>query len=210
MTLITAWVYQGWYFYQAIFFRAEVKPAPISKVKRPLSLHFCGEKHTCWTATGSAWQHLLRIFMVKENYFHFSVMPYQSSKPRLNIEFLAVYLVNSNITWFLLNSLCFFHFFHVCLFRNNFSKVADKKLRWNVSDLWCFKRYLWTLIVNNRPSRDKQQTNWIVLCKYRLFTLQSVSLRKTLQRVGGFIKANSEVGGKFKTVCFESNKLKAN
>lgn len=103
-----------------------------------------------------------------------------------------------------------FHFFHVCLFRNNFSKVADKKLRWNVSDLWCFKRYLWTLIVNNRPSRDKQQTNWIVLCKYRLFTLQSVSLRKTLQRVGGFIKANSEVGGKFKTVCFESNKLKAN
>lgn len=103
-----------------------------------------------------------------------------------------------------------FHFFHVCLFRNNFSKVADKKLRWNVSDLWCFKRYLWTLIVNNRPSRDKQQTNWIVLCKYRLFTLQSVSLRKTLPRVGGFIKANSEVGGKFKTVCFESNKLKAN
>lgn len=191
-------------------FRAEVKPAPISKVKRPLSLHFCGEKHTCCTATGSAWQHILRIFKVKENYFHFSVMPYQSSKPRLNIEFLAVDLVNSNITWFFIEFTVIFHFFHVCLFRNNFSKVADKKLRWNVSDLWCFKRYLWTLIVNNRPSRDKQQTNWIVLCKYRLFTLQSVSLRKNLQRVGGFIKANSEVGGKFKTVCFESNKLKAN
>lgn len=207
MTLITAWVYQGWYFYQAIFFRAEVKPAPISKVKRPLSLHFCGEKHTCWTATGSAWQHILRIFMVKENYFHFSVMPYQSSKPRLNIEFLAVWFSKFKHYMIFIEFTVIFHFF---LFRNNFSKVADKKLRWNVSDLWCFKRYLWTLIVNNRPSRDKQQTNWIVLCKYRLFTLQSVSLRKTLQRVGGFIKANSEMGGKFKTVCFESNKLKAN
>lgn len=206
MTLITAWVYQGWYFYQAIFFRAEVKPAPISKVKRPLSLHFCGEKHTCWTATGSAWQHILRIFMVKENYFHFSVMPYQSSKPRLNIEFLAVDLVNSNITWFLLNSLRFFTFFSF--------ETISLKLPIKSSDgmfpICDDKRYLWTLIVNNRPSRDKQQTNWIVLCKYRLFTLQSVSLRKTLQRVGGFIKANSEVGGKFKTVCFESNKLKAN
>ena len=126
MTLIRAWVYQGWYFYQAIFFRAEVKPAPISKVKRPLSLHFCGEKHTCWTATGSAWQHILRIFKVKENYFHFSVMPYQSSKPRLNIEFLAVDLVNSNITWFLLNSLWFFTFFMFVSFETISLKLPIK------------------------------------------------------------------------------------
>lgn len=186
-------------------FRAEVKPAPISKVKRPLSLHFCGEKHTCWTATGSAWQHILRIFKVKENYFHFSVILIQTKHrvSRCWFSKFKHYMIFIEFT-------VIFHFFNVCLFRNNFSKVADKKLRWNVSDLWCFKRYLWTLIVNNRPSRDKQQTNWIVLCKYRLFTLQSVSLRKTLQRVGGFIKANSKVGGKFKTVCFESNKLKAN